>query len=143
MAFHHEPVTIQHVPLDKRDDYSWSLHVSPMLDGGPRSTCVSWDPRERALYLFLSPHRAGRSVNVKVITWGTGWTASRSSCPLTAAYRTTGSATLMPTVPTCTSRVSVARGCCPKATQAWGRGSVQEQKKKKFLSIIFNLIFKF
>lgn len=98
---------------------------------------------EKGLFhLFLSPHRARRSANVKVITWGTGWTASQSSCPLTAAYKTTGSATPMPAVPTCISRVSVARGCWPKALgfRAWGR-DLCKGERKQFFNLKFLICF--
>lgn len=61
-----------------------------------------------AFHGFLpSFHRASRSVNVKVTMSGMDGTVSLNSCPLTAAYRTTDSATQMPTVWTFTSRVSV------------------------------------
>lgn len=62
-----------------------------------------------AFHSFLpSSHRASRSVNVKVTMSETDGIVSPNSCPLTAAYRTTDSATQMPTVQTFTSRVSVA-----------------------------------
>lgn len=60
------------------------------------------------MVFLTSSHRASISVNVKVTMSGTEWIVSLSSCRSTVAYRTTDSATQMPTVQTFTSRVSVA-----------------------------------
>lgn len=94
-----------------------------MMAGG---TCR---PTGRGFFISHSPLRASASVSVKVITWATGWTVSQSSCPLTAACRTTGSATLTPTVPTSTSKVSVARA---PGLQAWGRGFCKITRKRYY-----------
>ena len=78
-----------------------------MLDGSPWSTWDSGGPEKRLFHLSCYPLRASTNVNVKVITWETGWTVSQSSYPSTAACRTTGSAMPMPTVPTSTFKVRV------------------------------------
>jgi hypothetical protein len=116
-----QDMAIISLPLD-REVHSLGL-LSP--------SCARWvspghlGPRVlKKAFFHLSPpssHRAGTSVNVRVTTWETGWTVSQSRCPSTAAYRTMGSATQMPTVSTSTSRVSVAGATGPKHL-SWGRG---------------------
>ena len=98
-----------------------------MPDGGPQSVEGSRGPRRGASHLFRFPHRASTGVSARVITWETGWTASRSGCRWTAVCRTTGCAMPLPAAPTSTSKVSAAGAAGPKRPglcQARGRFSM-------------------